>query len=133
MTSFAEVRDYLNPYFDNYIVPYGIRILTALLVLFLGLVAARVVRFILRRTLQRGKADPTLVSFFASVSYVTIICFSIIASLGRLGVQTASLVAILGAAGLAIGLALQGSLSNFAAGVLLIFFKPFKVGDYIEG
>ena len=133
MTSLAQARAYLGPYFDTYILPYGLRILTALLVLFAGLVAARVVRFILRRTLQRGKADPTLVSFIASVSYVTIICFAIIAALGRLGVQTASLVAILGAAGLAIGRALQGSLSNFAAGVLMIVFKPFKVGDYVEG
>ncbi len=133
MPTFAELRDYLNPYFDNYIVPYGIRVVTAVLVFLVGLLVARIARRVLTRVLQRGKADPTLVSFVGSVSYVSIICFAIIAALGRLGVQTASLVAILGAAGLAIGLALQGSLSNFAAGVLMIVFKPFKVGDFVEG
>jgi small conductance mechanosensitive channel len=80
----------------------------------------------------KTKVDVTLVSFVASLSYVTLMAFVVIAALGELGIQTTSFVAILGAAGLAVGLALQGSLSNFAAGVLMIIFKPFKVGDFIE-
>jgi len=80
----------------------------------------------------RTKVDVTLVSFVASLSYVALMAFVILAALGRLGVQTTSFIAVLGAAGLAVGLALQGALSNFAAGVLMIIFKPFKVGDFIE-
>jgi small conductance mechanosensitive channel len=76
--------------------------------------------------------DETLVSFIVNLTYIVLMTFIIIAALGQLGVQTASFVAVLGAAGLAVGLALQGSLANFAAGVLMIIFKPFKVGDFIE-
>jgi len=76
--------------------------------------------------------DETLVSFLVSVSYVAIMAFVIIAALGKLGMQTASFVAMIGAAGLAIGLALQGALTNFASGVLMIIFKPIKVGDFID-
>lgn len=85
-----------------------------------------------RVMITRG-VDPTLVNFTASLVYYGLLAFVLIAALNRLGVQTASLIAVLGAAGLAIGLALQGSLSNFAAGVLMIIFRPFRVGDFIEG
>jgi len=95
--------------------------------------AAKGIRALVRRILQKGHVDETLVSFLATLCYVGIIAFVIIAALGKLGLHTASFVAILGAAGLAVGLALQGSLANFAAGVLMIIFKPFKVSDYIEG
>jgi small conductance mechanosensitive channel len=81
---------------------------------------------------KRG-VDPALISFASSIAYITILIFVIIAAIARLGIQTASFVAIVGAAGLAIGFALQGSLSNFAAGFLIITFKPFKIGDYVEG
>jgi small conductance mechanosensitive channel len=77
--------------------------------------------------------DATVAGFVANLGYVILLAFVVIAALSKLGIQTASLVAILGAAGLAVGLALQGSLSNFAAGVLMLIFKPFKTGDYIEG
>ena len=82
--------------------------------------------------MRQGKVDEILVSFTSSVVYVAVVAFVVIAALGQLGVQTASFIAVIGAAGLAIGLALQGSLANFAAGVLMVIFKPFKVGDYIE-
>jgi small conductance mechanosensitive channel len=74
-----------------------------------------------------------LVSFVSNLVYIGLLAFIVIAALGQLGIQTTSFIAVLGAAGLAIGLALQGSLSNFAAGFLLIIFRPFKVGDLIEG
>lgn len=111
---------------------YGLKVIAALAILVLGRIAAQAVRGLIRKMLKRGKVDETLISFVASVSYVGIMAFVVIAALGNLGVQTASFVAVLGAAGLAVGLALQGSLANFAAGVLMIIFKPFKVGDFIS-
>jgi small conductance mechanosensitive channel len=77
--------------------------------------------------------DTTLIQFVINPTYIALLAFVIIAALNQLGIQTASFIAVLGAAGLAVGLAFQGSLSNFAAGVLMIIFKPFKVGDLIEG
>ncbi len=118
---------------QEWTVLYGIRVIGAVAILVLGWFAARGVRAIIRRMLRKANADATLVSFVASLCYVGIMAFVIIAALGKLGVATASFVVVLGAAGLAIGLALQGALSNFAAGVLMIIFRPFKAGDYIEG
>ena len=86
-----------------------------------------------RKVMEKRNVDPTLTRFVASLSYIALLTFVILAALGMLGIQTTSFIAVLGAAGLAIGLALQGSLSNFAAGVLMIIFRPFKVGDFIEG
>ncbi|MGA6925470.1 MAG: mechanosensitive ion channel domain-containing protein [Desulfosarcina sp.] len=112
---------------------YGLKLLAAIAIFIIGgWVAKGVVRFI-ERLMTRRNVDPTLISFVGNLSYVALLAFVIIAALNQLGIQTASFIAVLGAAGLAIGLALQGSLSNFAAGVLMIIFKPFKVGDYIEG
>lgn len=118
---------------QEWIMLYGLKVIAAILVLIVGRLAARGIRALIRRALEKGQVDETLVSFVSSVGYVAIMAFVIIAALGQLGVQTASFVAVIGAAGLAVGLALQGSLSNFAAGVLMILFKPFKVGDFIEG
>lgn len=112
---------------------YGLRVVGAIAILVLGRIAAGILRSLLSKMMEKSKVEPTLVSFVSSVTYVAMMAFIIIAALGKLGVQTTSFVAILGAAGLAIGLALQGSLSNFAAGVLMIIFKPFKVSDFIEG
>lgn len=110
---------------------YGLKVIAAVAILVLGRFAAIGIRGVIRRLLQKGRLDETLVSFVTSASYVAIMAFVIIAALGQLGVQTASFIAVIGAAGLAVGLALQGSLANFAAGVLMIIFKPFKVGDFI--
>ena len=113
---------------------FGLKLVAALAILILGRLAARGLRSVVQRMMRKsGQMDETLVTFTSSLVYFGAMAFVIIACLGQLGVQTASFVALLGAAGLAVGLALQGSLSNFAAGVLLILFKPFKVGDYIEG
>ncbi|HPE46720.1 MAG TPA: mechanosensitive ion channel, partial [Deltaproteobacteria bacterium] len=81
----------------------------------------------------RRKVDPTIVSFVEHLVYIALLTFVVIAALAQLGIQTTSFIAVIGAAGLAIGLALQGSLANFAAGFLMIIFKPFKAGDYIDG
>jgi small conductance mechanosensitive channel len=111
---------------------YGLNVIAAILILLIGRWAAQIVRKIIQNVMLRTKVDATLISFVASLSYVALMAFIIIAALGQLGIQTTSFIAILGAAGLAVGLALQGSLSNFAAGVLMVIFKPFKVGDVIE-
>ncbi len=111
---------------------YGLKVIGALVILVLGRIAAGIIRSILRVLMTRSKADPTLISFVTSLSYVAMMAFVIIGAISKLGMQTASFVAVLAAAGLAIGLALQGSLANFASGVLLIIFKPIKIGDFIE-
>jgi len=111
---------------------YGLRVLAALAILFFGRIAAKWMRKIVVKMMTKGQADPMIISFVGSIVYVALMVFVALAALGQLGIQTTSFIAILGAAGLAIGLALQGSLSNFAAGFLLIMFRPFKVGDFIE-
>jgi len=115
------------------IVLYGLKVIAAVLILILGRLAAKILKKVIESIMIRTKVDVTLISFVGSLIYVTLMAFVIIAALEQLGIQTTSFIAILGAAGLAVGLALQGSLSNFAAGVLMIIFKPFKVGDTIEG
>ncbi len=112
---------------------YGMRVIAAIVILILGRWVALGLAKIIKRMMLKSKVDVTLVSFVRNLSYIALLAFVIIAALNQLGIQTASFIAVLGAAGLAIGLALQGSLGNFAAGVLMIIFKPFKVGDYIEG
>ena len=118
---------------QEWIVLYGLKVIAAVAILVIGWLAAKGIRAIIRRMLQKGNIEEILIAFVSSLCYVGIMAFVIIAALGKLGVQTASFVVVLGAAGLAIGLALQNSLANFAAGVLMIIFKPFKVGDFIEG
>ncbi len=112
---------------------YGPKVLAAIVIYVVGRWVAQAFRKILRRVMTKRDVDPTIVSFTCSLAYITLLVFVIIAAVARLGIQTASFVAIIGAAGLAIGFALQGSLSNFAAGFLIIMFRPFKIGDYIEG
>ncbi|BBO80608.1 mechanosensitive ion channel family protein [Desulfosarcina ovata] len=112
---------------------YGLKVIAALAIFIIGRWVAKGVRKLIERIMTRSKVDSTLVSFTANLAYIGLLAFIVIAALGQLGIQTTSFIAILGAAGLAIGLALQGSLSNFAAGFLLIIFRPFKVGDLIEG
>ncbi len=111
---------------------YGIKILGALLVLIVGMWIAKAIKKGIVKLMEKKSLDPTLVSFLSALIYVGLQAFVIVAALGKLDIQTASFIAVLGAAGLAIGLALQGSLANFASGVLMIIFKPFAVGDFIE-
>ena len=114
------------------ILRFGFNFIAAIIIFVLGQWGAKLSSKIVRRLTDKANIDVTLSSFLINITYYGVIAFTIIASLNRLGVQTASIIALLGAAGLAIGLALQGSLSNFAAGVLIIIFRPFNVGDLIE-
>ncbi len=111
---------------------WGLRVLGAIAVLIIGRIIAGRVRKLTQRVLERANTDPTLIPFFASISYYLILTIVIIAVLNLFGVETTSLVAVIGAAGLAIGLALQGTLSNFASGVMLLTFRPFRAGDYVD-
>ncbi|HSW01115.1 MAG TPA: mechanosensitive ion channel domain-containing protein [Sedimentisphaerales bacterium] len=111
---------------------YGLKVLGAVLIFLIGRYVAGVLSRLLSRVLAKAKVDPTLVPFIENLGYTVMLVFVVIAALGQAGVQTTSLIAVLGAAGLAIGLALQGSLANFASGVLLLVFKPFRVGDFVE-
>jgi small conductance mechanosensitive channel len=112
---------------------YGLNIVFAIIILIVGLIIAGWARnFVLKLCGKSNKIDTTLGAFFSSLVRYVVIIFTILAVLDRFGVETASLIAILGAASLAIGLALQGTLSNVAAGVMLLIFRPFKVGDFID-
>jgi len=110
---------------------YGLKIVGALLILLVGRWVAKLLSSMISRALTKAKVDPTLVPFIDNLGYTAMLVFVVIAALAAVGVQTASVVAVLGAAGLAVGLALQGSLANFASGVLLLIFKPFRVGDFV--
>jgi small conductance mechanosensitive channel len=112
---------------------YGIKIAAALVILVVGRWIAKAVSRLTERLLNNRKVDRTIVSFVEHLTYIALMTFVVLAALAQLGIQTTSFIAVIGAAGLAIGLALQGSLANFAAGFLMIIFKPFKAGDYIEG
>ena len=114
------------------LIPYGLKIIAAIAIFFLGRWISKLLSRLFERLLLRSKVDQTLARFVRNLSYYTILVFVIIAAVDKIGIKTTSLVAVMGAAGLAIGLALQGALSNFAAGVLLVLFKPFKVGDFVE-
>ena len=110
---------------------YGLRVVGAIVVLIVGRIAAGLIRKAVQRLLQRRNVDPSLVGFTSSLVYALVLVFTIIATLSNFGVEVASFVAVLGAASFAVGFALQGSLSNFASGVMLLVFRPFKVGDYV--
>ena len=111
---------------------WGIKVLAAVAIFIIGRWVAMAVRKGVRRMMEKGGVDPIIIGFVGSIVYIALLAFVVIAALGQLGIQTTSFIAILGAAGLAVGLALQGSLANFAAGFLMIIFRPFKVGDFVE-
>ncbi|MFA0216057.1 small-conductance mechanosensitive channel MscS [Vibrio cyclitrophicus] len=113
-------------------IQYGVNIISALIILFIGNIIVKAVANSVSKVLEKKKMDRAVVEFIHGLVRYLLFVIVLIAALGRLGVQTASVVAVIGAAGLAVGLALQGSLSNFAAGVLIVAFRPFKSGDYVE-
>jgi small conductance mechanosensitive channel len=121
-----------NQLLQAYAIPWGIKLLVALVVLIIGLWLVGIITRMIGKALTTARMDAMLVRFLESITKTLLQVVVFIAALSQLGVQTTSLIAILGAAGLAVGLALQGSLANFAAGVLLLVFKPFKVGDFVE-
>jgi len=117
---------------QDLIISYSMNIIFAIATLVIGLMLARVIAGGFRKVLTKKQLDSTIVDFISSMVRYVVIAFVVIAALSKIGVETTSFVAIIGAAGLAIGLALQGSLSNFASGVLIIALRPFKAGEYIE-
>jgi small conductance mechanosensitive channel len=115
-----------------FVLTYGVKLLLAIVIYVVGKWLAVKVADLLERGMSAKDVDHTVARFVRNISYYVMFAVVVVAALGQLGVQTTSFVAIIGAAGLAVGLALQGSLANFAAGVLLILFRPFKAGDFIE-
>ena len=111
---------------------YGVKLVVAVVIFFVGRWIARKLSNTVNKVMTAREVDDALVKFGSNLTYSALLIFVVIAALGQIGIQTASFVAIVGAAGLAIGLAMQGSLSNFAAGVLIIIFKPFRLGDFVE-
>jgi len=116
-----------------YFSTYGLQVLGAIIILILGRIGGGMGRRIVRKLLEKSNVDVAVVNFVGTLTYFLILTFAVLAALAKFGIQTASFVAILAAAGFAIGFALQGSLANFAAGVLILVLRPFKVGDYIMG
>ncbi len=116
----------------NFATNYGIRVIGAILILIIGRIVAGWARKLVTTVMTRRDADRALMSFLRSLIFYLIIIFTWIAVLSKFGVETTSLVAVLGAAGFAIGFALQGSLSNLAAGVMLLVFRPFRIGDFVD-
>ncbi|RKS25912.1 small conductance mechanosensitive channel [Flavobacterium endophyticum] len=125
----------IETYTDRFIavlVDYSPRLIGAFLILFLGLWGIRLLNRLATKIMISRNLEPTLTTFLANILIWVLRVLLFVIFISKLGVETSSFVAILGAAGLAVGLSLQGSLSNFAGGVLIILFKPFKVGDTIE-
>ncbi|GLS04622.1 membrane protein [Chitiniphilus shinanonensis] len=132
LTHFDRVERFFDSLF-NRAANYGIDLIVALLILLIGFWLARRLAGAMERLVVRAGGDPTAAPLLGAVVLWGVRILTLVNVLGRLGVQTTSIVAALGAAGLAIGLALQGTLQNIAAGLMLLLLKPFRVGDYIEG
>jgi len=111
---------------------YGLKIVGAVVILVLGRIVAGLGRKLIRKGLEKARTDPAIVSFLGSLVYIGVLTFAVLAALAKFGIQTASFVAVLGAASFAVGFALQGSLANFASGVLILVFRPFRIGDFVE-
>jgi len=113
-------------------IDFGLKLIVALIIFYVGRIVAKMLQKGIQRLMQAQETDKILESFVSNLAYWVIMIFVIIAAINQIGVQTSSLIAVMGAAGLAIGLALQGSLSNFAAGVLIVMFRPYRTGDWVE-
>jgi small conductance mechanosensitive channel len=127
--------NYITSYAGKFIevlIDYSPKVISAFVILFVGLYAIRITNRIIRKIMVKRELDPTLTKFLADILLWVLRVLLFVTFISKLGIETSSFVAILGAMGLAIGLSLQGSLSNFAGGMLIILFKPFKVGDTIE-
>ena len=117
---------------ESWATDFGPKVLAALATLVIGVLVAKAVTRAIRRLMVKAHLDATLARFLSSIAYMGLVVLVLITAVGQLGVQTTSFVAIIGAAGLAVGFALQGSLGNLAAGVMIILFRPFKAGDFVE-
>jgi len=116
----------------EYLAQYGLKVIAALIILLVGRWLAKFISRLIERALIKARVDKTLAKFAKNLSHIGLLIFVVIAAVASLGVETTQLAVVVGAAGLVIGLALQGSLANFASGFLMIVFHPFKVGDFIE-
>ena len=119
-------------FFDMYVMPWIINIALAAAIFIVGRMIAKALGSLLEKVLRKSRMDDILINFVTSIANILMLLVVVVASLDQLGVDTTSMIALVGAAGLAVGLALQGSLQNFAAGVMLIVFRPFKEGDFVE-
>ena len=128
MTEDLDVMQLLS----DYAIPWGVKIAIALLIFIVGRIVVSAVVKIVEKLMRNSEMDEMLVRFLSSILRWVLLLFVVIAALSQLGIDTTSLIALLGAAGLAIGLSLQSSLSNFAAGVMIIVFRPFSKGDFVE-
>ncbi|MFM2212754.1 MAG: Small-conductance mechanosensitive channel [Bacteroidota bacterium] len=128
---FHSFGDYVDQ-FVSALIDYSPKLISAFIILFLGLYAIRFINRMAKKIMLKRELDPTLSKFLADSLLWSLRLLLFVTFISKLGIETSSFVAILGAAGLAIGLSLQGSLSNFAGGMLIILFKPFRVGDTIE-
>jgi small conductance mechanosensitive channel len=117
---------------NDYIMPWGINIVMALVIFIVGRWVVNILNGVIQKLMKRANMDEILISFLSSIIRSVLLLFVVVAALDQLGVDTTSFIALLGAAGLAIGLSLQGSLQNFASGVMLIVFRPFKKGDFVD-
>ncbi|MGK4566931.1 mechanosensitive ion channel family protein [Flavobacterium sp. 3HN19-14] len=132
MTLFVyQIPTYAEQFIKS-VVDYCPKLLSAFLILFVGIYAIRFINRLIKKIMVKRNLDPTLSKFLADILIWVLRVLLFISFISKLGIETSSFVAILGAAGLAVGLSLQGSLSNFAGGMLIIMFKPFRVGDTIE-
>jgi small conductance mechanosensitive channel len=129
--SLNTFETYLNKFFTA-LIDYSPKLISAIIILFIGLYTIRIINRMVRRIMVKRELDPTLSKFLADILLWAMRVLLFVTFISKLGVETSSFVAILGAAGLAVGLSLQGSLSNFAGGMLIILFKPFRVGHTIE-
>ena len=118
---------------EVWLAAYGLKLIAAILIYIVGRWGAKLVKKVVQRVMTNRKVEPAISSFVTNLCYFGVMIFVIIAALSQVGVETTSAIAVIGAAGLAVGLALQGALANFAAGFLMLIFKPFKVDDFIEG
>lgn len=134
----TEIANTVNYGFDfmdalkGMLISYGGNIIVGILILIIGIYLARKGRNLSKRLMKKSNVDPSAIGFISQILYFIIVIMVAIAALGRIGVPTNSFVAAIGALGLAVGLSLQNNLSNFASGILILIFKPFKVGDFIE-
>lgn len=128
----ATMRDDVLDYVEVHGIEFLINLFIALVIYYVGKIIAHVLTRVVGRTLERARVDEMLVRFLTNIVYAVLLVIVIMAALNQLGVETTSLAAVLAAAGFAIGMALQGSLGNFASGVILIVFRPFKAGDFVE-
>ncbi|MFC4739265.1 mechanosensitive ion channel family protein [Flavobacterium ponti] len=126
-----EITTYFE-YIKNYVLEYSPKLISAILILFIGLWATSIITKLIKRLMRKREIEATLILFIGNLVFWALRILVLVTVITQLGIGTSSFVAILGAAGLAVGLALQGSLSNFAGGVLIILLKPFRVGDVIE-